>query len=124
MSPAVLFSRSLPPGFIAQPNSDLSVIRQSKRATHMSSIMPHKSFPVSWDEFHRDSRALAWRLNHAGPFRAIVTITRGGLVPANAIGMVGVDVLAASAADSPPVTAITATRRLRQRRVSYTKTPL
>lgn len=41
-----------------------------------------KTFPVSWDEFHRDSRALAWRLNGAGPFKAIVTVTRGGLVPA------------------------------------------
>ena len=41
-----------------------------------------KSFPVSWDQFHRDSRALAWRLHEAGPFEAIVCITRGGLVPA------------------------------------------
>jgi xanthine phosphoribosyltransferase len=39
-------------------------------------------FPVSWDQFHRDSRALAWRLNGAGPFEAIVAITRGGLVAA------------------------------------------
>jgi xanthine phosphoribosyltransferase len=41
-----------------------------------------KRFPVSWDEFHRDARALAWRLAEAGPFEAIVCITRGGLVPA------------------------------------------
>jgi xanthine phosphoribosyltransferase len=39
-------------------------------------------FPVSWDQFHRDARALAWRLNGAGPFEAIVAITRGGLVAA------------------------------------------
>ena len=44
--------------------------------------MPEKAFPVSWDQFHRDARALAWRLNGAGPFAAIVTVTRGGLVPA------------------------------------------
>jgi xanthine phosphoribosyltransferase len=44
--------------------------------------MPDKAFPVSWDQFHRDARALAWRLNGAGPFEAIVTVTRGGLVPA------------------------------------------
>jgi xanthine phosphoribosyltransferase len=44
--------------------------------------MPEKSFPVSWDQFHRDARALAWRLAEAGPFAAIVAITRGGLVPA------------------------------------------
>jgi xanthine phosphoribosyltransferase len=43
---------------------------------------PDKSFPVSWDQFHRDSRALAWRLTSEGPFHAIVAITRGGLVPA------------------------------------------
>ena len=41
-----------------------------------------KAFPVSWDQFHRDARALAWRLSSAGPFDSIVTITRGGLVPA------------------------------------------
>lgn len=44
-----------------------------------------KAFPVSWDQFHRDARALAWRLAAAGPFRAIVCITRGGLVPAAVI---------------------------------------
>jgi xanthine phosphoribosyltransferase len=38
-----------------------------------------KSFPVTWDQFHRDSRALAWRLASIGPF---VAIARGGLVPA------------------------------------------
>jgi xanthine phosphoribosyltransferase len=45
--------------------------------------LPDKAFPVSWDQFHRDARALAWRL--AGmkrDFKAIVCITRGGLVPA------------------------------------------
>jgi len=41
-----------------------------------------KAFPVSWDQFHRDARALAWRLSDKGPFEAIVCITRGGLVPA------------------------------------------
>ena len=47
-----------------------------------SAPRPEKIFPVSWDQFHRDSRALAWRLHEAGPFEAIVCITRGGLVPA------------------------------------------
>jgi xanthine phosphoribosyltransferase len=41
-----------------------------------------KSFPVTWDQFHRDSRALAWRLTGMGPFDAVVAIARGGLVPA------------------------------------------
>jgi xanthine phosphoribosyltransferase len=45
-------------------------------------VTPEKAFPVSWDQFHRDARALAWRLAGAGPFQAIVCITRGGLVPA------------------------------------------
>src|SRR5215510_3038040 len=43
---------------------------------------PQKPFPVSWDQFHRDARALVWRLAGAGPFEAIVCVTRGGLVPA------------------------------------------
>lgn len=42
----------------------------------------NKAFPVSWDQFHRDARALAWRLSGQGTFDAIVCITRGGLVPA------------------------------------------
>src|SRR5215831_13678938 len=41
-----------------------------------------KAFPVSWDQFHRDARALVWRLASVGPFQAIVCVTRGGLVPA------------------------------------------
>src|SRR3546814_14855344 len=44
-----------------------------------------KTFPVSWDQLHRDSRALAWRLVALGPFQGIVAITRGGLVPAAVI---------------------------------------
>ena len=45
--------------------------------------LPEKAFPVSWDQFHRDARALAWRLSgKAEKYHAIVCITRGGLVPA------------------------------------------
>ncbi len=43
---------------------------------------PSMDFPVSWDELHRNARALAWRLHAEGPFKGIVSITRGGLVPA------------------------------------------
>ncbi len=46
---------------------------------------PNKSFPVSWDQFHRDSRALAWRLTGLGTFDAVVAIARGGLVPATIV---------------------------------------
>ena len=54
----------------------------------MTDRLPHeKGFHVSWDQMHRDSRALAWRLDGKGPeaggaWRAVVGITRGGLVPA------------------------------------------
>jgi len=49
--------------------------------------LPHeKGFHVSWDQIHRDARALAWRLDGKGPlngaWKAVVGITRGGLVPA------------------------------------------
>lgn len=47
----------------------------------MSEDRYQKSFPVSWDQLHRDSRALAWRLTGTD-WNAIVSITRGGLVPA------------------------------------------
>jgi xanthine phosphoribosyltransferase len=43
---------------------------------------PKRSFPVSWEELHRTGRALAWRLLEHGPFKGILAITRGGLVPA------------------------------------------
>jgi xanthine phosphoribosyltransferase len=51
-------------------------------AQEPAQAVPQKSFPVSWDQFHRDARALAWRLADAGPFQALVCVTRGGLVPA------------------------------------------
>ena len=41
-----------------------------------------KTFPVSWEELHRNAKALAWRLIDGGPWKGIVAITRGGLVPA------------------------------------------
>ncbi len=41
-----------------------------------------RHFPVSWQELHRDAKALAWRLSEQGPFERLVAITRGGLVPA------------------------------------------
>ena len=54
----------------------------------MNDRLPHeRGFHVSWDQIHRDARALAWRLQGQGPgdegaWRAVVGITRGGLVPA------------------------------------------
>lgn len=54
----------------------------------MAEQLPHeKGFHISWDQMHRDSRALAWRLDKRGPeadggWKAVVAITRGGMVPA------------------------------------------
>ena len=39
-------------------------------------------FTVTWDQLHRDAKALAWRLHSLGPWKGIVAITRGGLIPA------------------------------------------
>ena len=44
-----------------------------------------RAFQVSWDQLHRDARALAWRLTSVGHFEAIVCVTRGGLVPAGIV---------------------------------------
>ena len=37
---------------------------------------------MSWDQFHRDCARAGLAARGAGPFAAIVCITRGGLVPA------------------------------------------
>ncbi|MCO6418994.1 xanthine phosphoribosyltransferase [Siccirubricoccus sp. KC 17139] len=39
-------------------------------------------YAVSWDQLHRDSKALAWRLVGLGKLKGVVAITRGGLIPA------------------------------------------
>lgn len=44
--------------------------------------MAERYYAVTWDQLHRDARALAWRLMSNGPYRGIVAITRGGLIPA------------------------------------------
>lgn len=41
-----------------------------------------KDFPVSWDEIHRNSKALAWRLSEVKEWKGVVAVTCGGLVPA------------------------------------------
>ena len=49
----------------------------------MSNINTYeKSFPVSCEEIHRNSKALAWRLSELNPYKGIIAVTRGGLVPA------------------------------------------
>ncbi|HEY4252212.1 MAG TPA: xanthine phosphoribosyltransferase [Roseomonas sp.] len=44
--------------------------------------MAEKYYTVTWDQLHRDAKALAWRLLDRGPWAGIVAITRGGLIPA------------------------------------------
>jgi xanthine phosphoribosyltransferase len=39
-------------------------------------------YTVTWDQLHRDARALAWRLMPLQPLKGIVAVTRGGLIPA------------------------------------------
>src|SRR5260370_16971139 len=51
-------------------------------ATPVAPAAAAKTLPVSWDELHRHSRALAWRLIELGPWQGIIAVTRGGLVPA------------------------------------------
>lgn len=42
----------------------------------------NRTYPISWEQLHRDARALSWRLVALGPWKGIIAITRGGLVPA------------------------------------------
>ena len=41
-----------------------------------------RTYPISWDQLHRDAKALAWRLLDKDFFKGIIAVTRGGLVPA------------------------------------------
>lgn len=41
-----------------------------------------KTYPVSWEQIHRDCKALAWRLVGLRRWERLVGIARGGLVPA------------------------------------------
>ena len=76
----------------AEDAPDIDVVSGRKAARPERTVscrprLPHeKGFHVSWDQIHRDSRALAWRLDKQGPddgaWRAVVAITRGGMAPA------------------------------------------
>jgi xanthine phosphoribosyltransferase len=48
----------------------------------MRGPMAQRYFTVTWDQLHRDAKALAWRLHEMSPWKGIVAITRGGLIPA------------------------------------------
>ena len=48
----------------------------------MTAVSPNKYFPVSWEELHRNAKALAWKLHDLGEWKGLVAVTRGGMVPA------------------------------------------
>lgn len=46
----------------------------------------NRSYQISWEQLHRDSKALSWRLHdREEKWKGIVAVTRGGLVPAAVI---------------------------------------
>ncbi|MCG8549148.1 MAG: xanthine phosphoribosyltransferase [Desulfobacterales bacterium] len=43
----------------------------------------NRNYPISWEQLHRDVKALSWRLHDLNrSWEGIVAVTRGGLVPA------------------------------------------
>nr|WP_320193905.1 xanthine phosphoribosyltransferase [uncultured Desulfobacter sp.] len=43
----------------------------------------NQNYPISWEQLHRDAKALSRRLHDLNrPWKGIVAVTRGGLVPA------------------------------------------
>lgn len=49
---------------------------------------PAKMLSISWEQFHRDAQMLGEQLKAAGPFDAMVAITRGGLAAAAIVARV------------------------------------
>ena len=58
----------------------------AEKSKKMETLPHEKGFHISWEQIHRDSRALAWRLEKISPqkgsWKAVVAVTRGGMVPA------------------------------------------
>ena len=44
--------------------------------------------PIDWHQIHRDGKTLALKLGSMGPWKGIVAISRGGLVPATIVARV------------------------------------
>ena len=36
-----------------------------------------RTYPISWDQLHRDAKALSWRLLDKDFFNGIIAVTRG-----------------------------------------------
>ena len=74
-------------GMKAEDAPDIDVVTGRREALSVADRLPHeKGFHVSWDQIHRDSRALAGGSTIEGRtrdgWRAVVAITRGGMAPA------------------------------------------
>src|SRR5262249_57736165 len=72
----------VPVGVEARAGLDDSRASDGSGGSAVSAGQFQKNFPVTWEELHRNAKALAWRLIEKGPWKGIVAITRGGLVPA------------------------------------------
>lgn len=45
-----------------------------------------RNYPISWEQLHRDSKALSWKLHDISDvWKGVIAITRGGMVPAAVI---------------------------------------
>jgi xanthine phosphoribosyltransferase len=51
----------------------------------MKDYSANRYLPIAWELFHRDTRMLAHQLLSQGPYKGIVAITRGGLIPSSII---------------------------------------
>lgn len=49
----------------------------------MKDYTASRYLPIAWELFHRDTRMLAHKLVQMAPFKGIVAITRGGLIPSS-----------------------------------------
>jgi xanthine phosphoribosyltransferase len=59
-----------------------AVFRTPNPLCFMIPVSPNKYFSVSWDELHRNAKALASKLHKIGSWKGLIIVTRGGLVPA------------------------------------------
>ena len=71
----------------AEDTPDIDVVTGAQRIKRMKDRkldeLPHeKGFHISWDQMHRDSRALAWRLDGKKDWKAVLAVTRSGMIPA------------------------------------------
>lgn len=51
----------------------------------MKDYSANRYLPIAWEVFHRDTRLLAHALIDKDPFKGIIAITRGGLIPSSII---------------------------------------